>query len=321
MSDRLKIDFNGILGADEVRGKHVETVLRRVTKVEILVEGTPPSGASLVFKLRVATVENSQQFALAAGETYISTAASGDGLEVAASSALDVICKTPANAVDVVVWLTIETLTAAGTAATDLGLGILQTLKQFVLAEGTVAETTYDSALEWIGKGVAAAIDRYCNRTFKRATGAADVFGADRDHAILRRYPIEQVTAVALKSNETDGFVALSGQPILLDSDAGIVRFGSVQGSNEDLLRVTYDGGYWYDTTSDGSGTLPTGATQLPDDIKLAWLLQCQHIWAKRDNLGIQHGQAPDTRTTFTNLEFIPQVKELLNPYRRLAAL
>jgi hypothetical protein len=95
---------------------------------------------------------------------------------------------------------------------------------------------------------------------------------------------------------------------------------GSI-GSERDQLRVTYDGGYWYDSTDDGSGTMPTGATLLPADVKMVWLNECQHVWQASDRLGIQHipqGENALLNTRLGILELSPMSKTALEPYRRL---
>lgn len=321
MSTRIPIQFLGILTADMVRGRHTDGAARRVTKVEIMAEGAPPSGASLAFKLRVADVENSQSFTLAAGETYISTAVTGTGLAVAADAALDVICKTAANAQDVTVWLTIDTLSVTGSTEEDLGLGMLSTLKAQLLNPGIVGTTDYDAVISAIGKGVAVAFDRYCNRKLKRASGTTQDFDAPRDHLILERYPVESVASIALKTDETSGFVTQSGLPLTIAGSAGLVHLGFDLGGNGQIIRATFTGGYWYDDSTDQSGSLPSGATALPADITLAWFNQCRDTWQKIDRLGINLGAegATKVRWSVSESQLTDGVKEMLNPYRRMA--
>jgi hypothetical protein len=84
---------------------------------------------------------------------------------------------------------------------------------------------------------------------------------------------------------------------------------------------VTYTGGYWYDDTDAGTGTLPSGATLLPADVKMIWLNECQLVWQASDRLGIQHipqGENALLNTRLGILELSPMSKAALEPYRRL---
>jgi len=64
----------------------------------------------------------------------------------------------------------------------------------------------------------------------------------------------------------------------------------------------------------------PAGSTARPDDLFLAWLLQCERIWSVRDKLGLSlAGGAQPTFVTMTlaALELVPEVKETLRGYTR----
>ena len=113
-------------------------------------------------------------------------------------------------------------------------------------------------------------------------------------------------------------FVTQAGIIDTLNEVSGLLYLLSTVGTPRGLLRVNYTGGYWVDISDNESGSLPSGATALPKDLQMAWLLQCQHIWSKRDNLGIDHAVEQDRRQTFTNLELVPEVKDILNDYRRI---
>ena len=68
------------------------------------------------------------------------------------------------------------------------------------------------------------------------------------------------------------------------------------------------------------ASTLPTGAIQLPDDLKLAWLLQCEHIWSLRDNLGVSVAASAKTGADMAGLaamQLVPEVENILHHYRR----
>lgn len=200
----------------------------------------------------------------------------------------------------------------------DLGLGNLIELKRQLLAASLVSGTDYDSKITAIGQGVAAAFDCYCNRKFERVANDTVIFSADRTHYFLPRFPVESVSAVAIKDDEAGGFVAQTVNDVILvrDDACGQIQFGTVLGVEMSKVKVTYTGGYWFDSTEDGTGVQPAGATVLPQDVKLAWFIQCREIWGK-DPLRTGISNKPTDPVSFTETEFVPQVTMILDRYKR----
>lgn len=203
----------------------------------------------------------------------------------------------------------------------DLGLGNLSTLKTYLLNAALQAQSTYDAAIIAIGKGVAAQFDKHCNRGLARLAGAIDEFTADRRHWYLNRYPVEVITTVQSKTDDTTGWVTETDRILVSALNTGFLHFGGMPAAWPARLRITYTGGYWYDTLEPTDlaypTTQPTGTTALPADVRIAWLQQCSHIWASRDKLGIGLGKAPDQEQTLAQVELLPQVTQLLASYRR----
>lgn len=199
----------------------------------------------------------------------------------------------------------------------DLGLGNRATLKAHVLAATLLEGTDYDTILDAIGLGVARGFDKWCNRKFSRATGDTVTFSANRSHYYLPRFPVEQVSEVALKLDESEGFVVQADAIQNADYTKGFIYFGAVLGHWAGVVRVTFDGGFWFDTSEDDSGALPSGASPLPADIQLAWLLQCGHVWDSKDRLGVGLTEKPGQESALAALELIPEAKRLLAPHRR----
>lgn len=204
----------------------------------------------------------------------------------------------------------------------NLGLGNLIELKRYLLAGSLVVGTDYDAAITSIGKGVAKLFDKYSARIFERAVGTTDQCSADRRVWIVRRYPLESVASVEQRDSMTGGWQALTVNDVILNRDDGIglLKFGAMQGTHLSQLRITYTGGYWFDTSEDGSGVLPVGATQLPDDVKEAWLMQCAEVWEKKDKLGTGitgSGGATFVAQLLAGLEMVPMVKSMLYGYTR----
>jgi hypothetical protein len=75
-------------------------------------------------------------------------------------------------------------------------------------------------------------------------------------------------------------------------------------------------------TAAAAAATLPEGATALPDDLKLAWLLQCEHVWKYRDKLGVSVAQSAKTGAEMAGLgaiQLVSEVEATLRKYRRYA--
>lgn len=196
----------------------------------------------------------------------------------------------------------------------DLGLGNLIELKRRLLAATMLTQTTYDSAITAIGRGVAGAFDKHCNRQFARLAGAVDQFSADRVSYTLSRYPLETLTTVEQRDDLNAGWVAQTVNDLVINRDdaAGLLQFGTTLGSHLSQVRITYTGGYWYDTAETEDTAQPVNSTKLPFDVKEAWFLQCQEIWDKRDKLGLSLVAAPDVQSKVAAIEFAPIVQKML---------
>lgn len=132
----------------------------------------------------------------------------------------------------------------------NLGLGTLTDLKTQLLNEALRPDTRYDVALAALGRGVAARFENYCGRKFGRVVGEVYQCCADRPAVVVPRYPIEQITKIEAKWLGTSAWVEQTPR-YLLDESAGIVEFADCPlGTTYDLLRLTYDGGYWVPSTT-----------------------------------------------------------------------
>jgi len=210
-------------------------------------------------------------------------------------------------------------------AHVNAGFASLKKLKEQLLAEAVRVSTKYDAALLAIGQGVAAQCERYCDRKFLRVENAVESIAADRIQFLLARFPIESVTKIELKDNEADGWVeqAISTFVRTIDNETGIVNLpeGADAGAWWAKVRFTYTGGYWWDITEEGNDALPAGATALPNDLFLAWILQCRTVWQAVDKLGTKITEvgpgAQFVTGTLNSLELTPTVKQMLGQYQR----
>lgn len=208
----------------------------------------------------------------------------------------------------------------------NTGFSNLDTLKQHLLAPALRASATYDFQLMELGLGMAAAVEQFCNRKLARVENDVEIISADRCQFLLQRYPVESVSAIDLKMTEAGGWVSQTVNDFLrtINQPAGIVNCpqGGDAGPWDAQVRFTYTGGYFWNTVEPSEAgypaALPTGATALPSDLRLAWLLQCKHVWQTMDPRGTQIVAEEKSKLSMGDLELIPQVKQMLSKYVRM---
>lgn len=203
----------------------------------------------------------------------------------------------------------------------NAGLGNLTTLKAHLLAASMQAATDYDTKILAIGLGVAGLIDGHCNRKFAYEVDAQEICTGDRDHYYVERYPFTVISHVEMRYFMTDNWTDIDSQPIQINEKSGLVHFGYMVGRAPLQVRITYTGGFFFETKEPADGGYPTaapdGAALLPDAVRLAWLIQCAEVWNKTDKLGAGIAQAPDAQTKTGELELSPIVKTMLRPFIR----
>jgi len=203
---------------------------------------------------------------------------------------------------------------------------------------GDVAKSKrFDPLLQALGAGVAGQFEKYCGRKFDYLVGAQDVFGADRIEFLLSRYPVlAPITTVEFKLDEPTGWVVqpqnlppnginIPNTLVIrsLDTATGIVTFPDADdcGPWWSQLRFTYTGGYWFETLEpdnpDYPSDPPAGVECLPDSLRLAWLLQCKHIWALNDKLGVDTLKDGDEKSLRFPQEFAVSVEKTLADFVR----
>ncbi len=112
---------------------------------------------------------------------------------------------------------------------------------------------------------------------------------------------------------------AISATPYAITTTGCMVRLGAAIPASGYVLSWSATG------VVAGVGTpidMPAGAFARPDDLYLAWLLQCERIWSVRDNLGINiagEKAVPFVSSTLAALELVPEVKQKIDGYRRFA--
>lgn len=209
----------------------------------------------------------------------------------------------------------------------NAGLSNLATLKAHLLPEAIREEVAYDQPVLRVGLGVAALVEKFLGRRLGRVVGDMAEFTKDRIVIILPRYPLEAITAVHERRRFVDPWTALDLNSTLesVGNDCGTIYLAETDLDSRARLRVTWTGGYWWETAEPYEAGYPTaqpvGSYVLPSDILAAWLLQCSEMWARQDPLAQGTGtrDTSDVKTNLTELDLIPQVIGILNPHRRYA--
>ncbi|MGD1019730.1 MAG: hypothetical protein ABSA12_10485 [Verrucomicrobiia bacterium] len=97
--------FPGSAHANDIRDPHAVPIQRQLLQVEIICNGDPPSGASLVVQLLFGGTAQSPTFALGAGNDYALINATADNTVLPAGTPCSAQIVTPSGASDVVVKL------------------------------------------------------------------------------------------------------------------------------------------------------------------------------------------------------------------------
>lgn len=177
-----------------------------------------------------------------------------------------------------------------------------------------VAGTNDDAALQTAIDLAGALIDSFCNRTFARATGAQYITHAGSYDYLLPQYPVETLTSMDLKTSEADGWTAITTDDVdyLLENEAGIVTMSNKIGSDDNLIRFTYDGGYIMAGDTDGIYPLPQAVISACIE-QAAWQYQHRHHLRLT---GTPRGSEATQQTQKTDI--LESVKLALQPYVRI---
>lgn len=208
----------------------------------------------------------------------------------------------------------------------NVGLGNLDMLKRFLLAPALQIAPDYDAKLVLIGRGVAAQIEQYCSRKFQRIVADTYVTSADKMRIVLERYPIETISKIEIRDDMATGWVdqgAVTNVVFNMREESGILEFAGSLGAALSRIRITYTGGYFFETaepTDSGYPTAqPTGSEALTDELRFAWLMQCQHVWSQMDKLGVAIAEKPSSDSPMLKLQWLPEVEDIIRDYRRFA--
>src|SRR2546423_5256980 len=116
----------------------------------------------------------------------------------------------------------------------------------------------YDAILTSAIKGASQRFEKECNRTLARTVGVTEEFTGDETEIRVACYPIETITKLELKSNDTEGWVEQTGTDYLLRQRC-VISLAAPLGTFREQGRVTFTGGLVLSrgTPRAGPNTLP----------------------------------------------------------------
>ena len=205
----------------------------------------------------------------------------------------------------------------------NAGFSNLTFLKRRLLLASDAEGTAYDEAVTALGLAVFGYFEAECDRKFARVVGDTYECEASKRYAVVPRYPIESVTKLELRTSTTEGWVEQTAVPVNFNKSAGVVTFTLLPASSDDVVRLTYTGGFWWDTSEDSSGTKPTGAEALPHGLLLAWVQACKFLWDRgsiEDRAKAGFGSDEIERFITGDSKWPEFVNGMINKFRRVGA-
>ena len=214
----------------------------------------------------------------------------------------------------------------------NAGFSNLDFLRRQVLANSLKTDTRFDQLIQSIGLGVAGQFGRFCNRDWAYQAGIMEVAAGDRMFWYARRAPVTQFTQVELRFFRTDSWVSIMSQPLQANEETGLIHFGYTLGRSPIEFRVTYNGGYFWEQLEPSDANYPSAVPadiennpadldpnkfMLPDELKLAWLLQVKHVWENLDKLGTDLLKSGKVSSLRFPEDFAPSVEQTLNAFKR----
>jgi hypothetical protein len=208
----------------------------------------------------------------------------------------------------------------------NAGFCNLATLRRHLLGASLADDRTHDDVLLALGLGTAAMFERRTGRRFAYLAGDTIEVTGDRSHFIVPRYPIVSITSVEYRGSDAETYTTQTGQPWRSHNASGIIHFGAELGSFDSYLRITWTGGFWWETLEPEDDGYPSAAPEtapvaLPADLLAAFLLHCRSAWQTLDKTGmdlLKTGSSSQFVTgSIGTLDLSPQVSNTLDSYRR----
>lgn len=177
-------------------------------------------------------------------------------------------------------------------------------------------DTNQDTLLRMIIEHVSGWIESYLNRNLLKA--ARTVYrDAGKRFYYLPAYPVDESAALTVVH---DGTTQTKDTDYFVRADDGLIEFQSSSipsYTDPKEVVITWTGGYV------ASGEGDTECLDVPSTIQEAALRQCVYNFRRRKDIGISSVSMPDGSVSKSPIDsfLLPEVKNLLNVYRRPAGL
>jgi uncharacterized phiE125 gp8 family phage protein len=209
--------------------------------------------------------------------------------------------------------------------AVALAANALTTLATAKAELGLTGTAENDSVLERLINTASDAAERYCRRSFTRATVTSErVKGYGGPRLMVARTPVVSVTSVIINGSTVDATSYYLESPeagtLYRDAgwdwtalaDAGLVVQDAVPGTEEGLYLVTYVGGY----QAPNQG----GTRTLPYDLEQAVLDTVTQLWRNRGKYSsLQTETESQEDATWRGFVIPGPARHVLNLYRRIS--
>lgn len=180
-------------------------------------------------------------------------------------------------------------------------------------------KTEYDKLLGRLTNSMESIFDSFTNRRLILTDAdVTECYTGISRQLLLKRYPIVAVTsikqAVDYDFDSADALTANAGYRLVNAGKNGIIyRMYTTWFTIPDCIQVIYRGGY-----RAAGGTLGSGETRVPDDLREAGILQASFIFKRKDDIGL-------TSVSFDGgsisksapMKLLPIVEQILKKYRR----
>ena len=206
----------------------------------------------------------------------------------------------------------------------NTGLSNLATLKAHLLPSTWQTTTDFDAAIAALGLGMVGLLETFTGRKFERTVGAIEYFEGANATLQLTRLPLETLTALDIQTENNGDWTSIL-TAVKKAGKTGLVYLTGQQAEPGDAtIRATFTGGYWFDTTENSSGSLPSGATAVPAKLLMAWKMQCGAVWARIDTdaqkAGLASGNLNALSALINETKLLPVVEQMIADLRMMAA-
>ena len=164
-------------------------------------------------------------------------------------------------------------------------------------------DTAADVLLQDLIARISAWVERYCDRTFAKATHTEQYDGDGTDTLVVRQWPIISVASLYDDPDRVFGAsTQIAAADFVLYKNTGIIRLdGLVFSAGIQNVNVTYDAGY----------------TDIPDDVQQAVVELVADRFRNKENQGVRSLAIGSYRVDYGDEELPSEIKGVLDGYRR----